>query len=1185
MTDPNADFEAQLEPYSATLVGEFRTAADAISGQLQEAELREWAEAGLDLARQSWRSWEAAGEYFRVTPQVLPLLGTEGFREWAKHGRELAELSSALAASYFRASPATIPAVGYADALPEGTRRIGDWMGLGRMLYKGTWRSASLAVQFFDASPHLFSRLSVDEVTVLVRFVDALCDRSYDLASHCLTIAPSSLEPLSGDDRTAFLVFAEALASTGWADARSYLERGPALLAAVQSSGGGRGRFLTLSRELARREGRQAFTYFAEAARALASMDPDTHGLLLSLAEDLMPASPVAAMEFLKAAPSVAERITVEAISEWHAEGIALLDQSQDGGEAYFRLESARGEQVIDSLSSRVELSKVSDILRMYGKALTGAEVAVHSSETLSEKGIGWVDTEVPSTEGTAIFLPPHIEEFTDKNGNFQVYKVYCTHQAGHLEFGTFGFQFDRPGNIFPTERHAEEAALNPDVGAQHAPSTTPPSSDDNAPTAAPSDPNRAAPGAPDPTQNSELQPPTSAAPLDILDDNSQLPTPNSPLTDMERFFDLFPDRKLAADLFSVAEDARIDVLISAEYTGIRRPYGERQERELGRRDDITGMPLRQAFVENLVRVSLGALETTGQNPVLWPRPLMPFLQQAITVIRQLQGLLPPPMQPIAARGEGTRTTSGDNDSELGTQDSLLTSTVEDAAEATLRLYRIAESIPNLFPEMDASEWEQFDSETMQVSPMAGPSMGDSEGEMPKGEETPYQSPQPVDFRGEFKPETVQLLMKLRNQRFDKEQASPLSPEQLQQMLEKSVEISISDMAEADLTQSSELFLTNLIKELNQQNQERAQKEPQPIPMKDGQPITGMSTGDDEHQLPQEPKYFYYDEWDFRAGDYRPGWCRIVEYAVGEGEPAYFEQTVQRYSSLVADTRRQFELLRPEMFRKIKRLYDGEDLDFDAVIEHAIDRRSGVPPSDRIYWRRNKIERDVGVAFLLDMSASTDEEIAKHERKAQQDDFDDDPRRYFSWWMARRAQELLTPPKRIIDLEKESMVLLIKALETIGDAYGIYGFSGYGRDNVEFYVVKDLEEQFGDVVKKRIDKIAPVRSTRMGPAIRHAAAKLEAHDSKVRILFLVSDGRPQDHGYGRDRTEKEYAIHDTHQALMEAKRKGITPFCLTVDRYGHDYLKTMCEDIGYEVVPDIESLPSRITTLYRQLTA
>jgi nitric oxide reductase NorD protein len=54
--------------------------------------------------------------------------------------------------------------------------------------------------------------------------------------------------------------------------------------------------------------------------------------------------------------------------------------------------------------------------------------------------------------------------------------------------------------------------------------------------------------------------------------------------------------------------------------------------------------------------------------------------------------------------------------------------------------------------------------------------------------------------------------------------------------------------------------------------------------------------------------------------------------------------------------------------------------------------------------------------------------------------------------------------------------------------------------------------------------------------------------------------------------------------LQEAKRNGIVPFCLTVDRYGHDYLKQMCQDMAYAVVPDIESLPSRITTLYRQLT-
>ncbi|MEK7248304.1 MAG: hypothetical protein AAB092_07505 [Chloroflexota bacterium] len=167
-------YDKQLTPFSTSLVAEFHKAADAAGDLLTDEELRAWAEQGLDLAKQSWRSWEAAGEYYRVTPQVLPMLGSDGFQRWTQLGRDLAELSSALAASFFRASSATIPRI--------SGPRVSDWMGLGKLLYKGTWRSASLAVQFFDGSPQLFAGMSIEEGRILVRFVDALCDRSYDLA-------------------------------------------------------------------------------------------------------------------------------------------------------------------------------------------------------------------------------------------------------------------------------------------------------------------------------------------------------------------------------------------------------------------------------------------------------------------------------------------------------------------------------------------------------------------------------------------------------------------------------------------------------------------------------------------------------------------------------------------------------------------------------------------------------------------------------------------------------------------------------------------------------------------------------------------------------------------------------------------------------------------------------------------
>jgi nitric oxide reductase NorD protein len=268
--------------------------------------------------------------------------------------------------------------------------------------------------------------------------------------------------------------------------------------------------------------------------------------------------------------------------------------------------------------------------------------------------------------------------------------------------------------------------------------------------------------------------------------------------------------------------------------------------------------------------------------------------------------------------------------------------------------------------------------------------------------------------------------------------------------------------------------------------------------------------------------------------------------------------------------------MRPESFRRLKRLEDGHEIDLDQAIEFRADSKAGAGPLARFYTRRNKIRRDVAVAFLLDMSGSTSEPILEPPGPSVT------PGRS----LARHTPA--TPAegaKRNIDIERESTVLMIEALEAIGDNYGIYGFSGCGRENVEFHVIKHLDQPFDDSVRRRIDSIEPNRSTRMAPAIRHAIAKLNDCDAKVKILILVSDGRPQDEEYGRDHSDREYAIHDTKRALLEAKRQRIAPFLITVDAAGQDYLRHMCDDIGYEVVTDIESLPRRLPNLYRHLAA
>ena len=262
------------------------------------------------------------------------------------------------------------------------------------------------------------------------------------------------------------------------------------------------------------------------------------------------------------------------------------------------------------------------------------------------------------------------------------------------------------------------------------------------------------------------------------------------------------------------------------------------------------------------------------------------------------------------------------------------------------------------------------------------------------------------------------------------------------------------------------------------------------------------------------------------------------------------------------------------MLYKAKNLDDGDEFDLDLVIGELMDKKAGQTPSGKVYWKKKKIQRDVAVAFLLDMSGSTADLINKSRPTME---YDESIKYDF-------MKFVMQPRRRIIDLEKESIVLLIHAIETLGDNYGIYGFSGHGRSKVQFLIIKDLNESLTEKIKRRVDMIAPIHGTRMGPAIRHAVTKLDACGSSLKLLFLVSDGYPQDSLYGYDDDDKEYAIHDTKMALIEASKKNITPFCLTVDSAGNDYLRTMCNDIGYEVLDDIEMLPHRLPMLYKKLS-
>ncbi len=397
----------------------------------------------------------------------------------------------------------------------------------------------------------------------------------------------------------------------------------------------------------------------------------------------------------------------------------------------------------------------------------------------------------------------------------------------------------------------------------------------------------------------------------------------------------------------------------------------------------------------------------------------------------------------------------------------------------------------------------------------------------------------------------------------------PLSAEELQRLIDAGADLRMKQ-GHGDDIEGLGLYISDLLGKLPAEQLEQL-RQLLNEPDSSGRPLPRRWL-----ERRGEGASFYYDEWDFHIDDYRQRWCRLREIAVDGDAGEFFNRTLAEYAQLIPEVRRQFQRIRPEMYRIIKGLEDGEDFDLNAVVNARVDRRANRAPSPKFYVARTREERDVATLFLIDMSASTDEPVHKPAPPVYPAD-DALPA------LDLRPVRPAAPPRRIIDITKEALVVMAEALAEIGDAYAIYGFSGHGRNNVEFYLVKSFNEPLSTAVKGRIGAIEPKRSTRMGTALRHATEKLASVNSRSRHIILLSDGFPQDFDYGQDRRSNVYGLRDTTAALREAEASGITPFCITVDKAGHDYLREMCDGSRYMVIEDITALPRELPKIYQRV--
>jgi len=165
--------------------------------------------------------------------------------------------------------------------------------------------------------------------------------------------------------------------------------------------------------------------------------------------------------------------------------------------------------------------------------------------------------------------------------------------------------------------------------------------------------------------------------------------------------------------------------------------------------------------------------------------------------------------------------------------------------------------------------------------------------------------------------------------------------------------------------------------------------------------------------------FYSYPEWDFRRSAYRKNWCTVKEMLCPSAKGNFVSMVLEKYRGQLAALRRQFELMRQD-YRYERRQRYGEEIDIDAYVEARADIMACLSPSEYLYTRLVKDQRDIAVLFLIDMSAST------------------------QGWINTAI--------------KESLVLLTHAMELLGDRYAIYGFSGMQRTGCQSFVIKEFDQ-------------------------------------------------------------------------------------------------------------------------------
>ncbi len=290
--------------------------------------------------------------------------------------------------------------------------------------------------------------------------------------------------------------------------------------------------------------------------------------------------------------------------------------------------------------------------------------------------------------------------------------------------------------------------------------------------------------------------------------------------------------------------------------------------------------------------------------------------------------------------------------------------------------------------------------------------------------------------------------------------------------------------------------------------------------------------------------FIAYPEWDFSKRSYKHNYCKVFPSKTVDDNVDYYTKTLKTNARILRNLKKRFAQM-DNALEVVHRQSNGEDFDIDAVTDMYADIVAKHTPDEKIYLSKRKRKKELSILFLLDLSLSSDG---------------------------------YTNGNRVLDIEKQVVIILGEALNDSQVEFEIAGFSSKTRNHCSYFNIKSFDEPWSKG-RYHVGAVEPSGYTRIGPALRHAGARLKLQPARKKWLVLLSDGKPNDY----DKYEGKYGVQDVKQALRELNTEHINTYAVAIEDQARYYLPQMFGQNHYSILSSPVEMIQSLAKLYEKI--